>query len=243
MENTENFEKIHSEQIDVDAAFNVQIKNIFLRLAMMLLITAATILVIGMSQTILIALFSHMWVYTVICIAQLGIVFLMSSSLYTLSNNTLTALSIGYSILTGATLSIVVLFNLEAAILAFMITIILFIIMGTIGYVTNKPIYRAQNILYGTLLAVVIASFANLFIKLPILDLGIVIVGIILFCGYIVYDINRIKMETVYMLQDQNGLVQEEVMSKIAQLSALHLYLDIVNLFLYILRLLSRRRD
>lgn len=139
-----------------------------------------------------------------------------------------------YSFLTGLTVSaIFVLYPISSIIYVFLITSILFLIFGLIGYFTNIDLSKLGTILFMGLVGIILCSIINIFLKNETFDLATTIIAVIIFLGYIAYDINKIK----------RNYINIEDTDKLAIYGALELYLDFINLFIRLLNLLGKGKD
>ena len=139
-----------------------------------------------------------------------------------------------YSFLTGLTVSaIFVLYPISSIIYVFLITSILFLIFGLIGYFTNIDLSKLGTILFMGLVGIILCSIINIFLKNETFDLATTIIAVIIFLGYIAYDINKIK----------RNYINIEDVDKLAIYGALELYLDFINLFIRLLNLLGKGKD
>ena len=116
----------------------------------------------------------------------------------------------------------------------FFITAGTFAAMAFIGYTTKADLSSMGKYLLMALIGIIIASIVNIFLKNNMFELIISVLGVLIFVGLTIYDTQKIKQ----MLQYQDG---GEAAQKVALLGALSLYLDFINLFLYLLRLFGRR--
>ena len=112
-----------------------------------------------------------------------------------------------------------------------------FVVMALYGYVTKSDLTRIGNICLMALIGLIIATLVSMFWQNSMLQMIITYVGVILFVGLTAYDSQKIKR-----LLTANGIEVTEETQKIALLGALTLYLDFINLFLYLLRLLGDRK-
>ena len=150
---------------------------------------------------------------------------------------TATLAFIAYSVLNGATLSVIFLvYDLGSIGTTFLVTAGMFGAMSIYGYITGRDLSSWGNLLTMALVGVIIASLVNLFLKSDALMWIITYVGILLFVGLTAYDTQQIK-RMIY-----SDAEVDETMQKFALIGALSLYLDFINLFLYLLRLLGNRR-
>lgn len=171
----------------------------------------------------------------VLFIAELGLVFYTTARINRLSLTTATTLFIIYSALNGVTLSsIFMVYAMTSIAKVFFITAGTFGVMALYGSVTKTDLSRFGNLFLMALFGLIIATLANLFIKSSGLDLILSYVGVVLFVGLTAWDSQQIKRA----LSLQAGM--DESAQKVALLGALELYLDFINLFLYLLRIFGR---
>ena len=169
-------------------------------------------------------------------IAEFGLVMAISWGINKLSLTTATLLFVLYSVINGATLSLIfVAYSIGTISTVFFITAGTFAVMAFIGYVTKTDLTKLGKILFMALIGLVIATIVNIFVKSSGLDLILSYVGVLVFVGLTAYDTQKIKQ----MLWQAGNL--SEGAQKIALLGALSLYLDFINLFLYLLRIFGRR--
>lgn len=170
-------------------------------------------------------------------IAELGMVWYLSARIMSLSFSTAALLMGAYSVLNGITLSSVLLVYAEATVhAAFLSTAATFAVMSAVGYFTRTDLTRMGSMLFMALVGLIVATVVNMFLQSDGLTTIITYVGLLIFIGLTAYDTQKIK-HTLAM-QDQYAM-QVDV-RKIALMGALNLYLDFINMFLYILRLLDR---
>ena len=150
---------------------------------------------------------------------------------------TATLMFIAYSVVNGATLSVIFLvYDLGSIGLTFLVTAGMFGAMSLYGFLTGRDLSSWGNLLMMALVGIIIASLVNLFLKSEMLMWVVTYIGILLFVGLTAYDTQRIK-RMIYSEAEVDATMQ-----KLALLGALSLYLDFINLFLYMLRLLGNRR-
>lgn len=171
----------------------------------------------------------------IVMLCPLLMVIAMSWGLEKMSTGTLGILFILYSILMGISLSFIFLaYSSSTIVTCFVISAGMFAAMAIAGAVTQMDLSKFGSILLMALVGLVIASLANLFMHSSRMDWIISIVGVLVFSGLTAYDVNSIKRMGYYI--DEGS----ETASKISIYCALSLYLDFINLFLYILRIFSR---
>jgi FtsH-binding integral membrane protein len=144
-----------------------------------------------------------------------------------------------YSVVNGLTMaSIFLVYDVRSIAAVFFITAGMFAVMGIIGAVLKVDLSKMGTVLIMGVVGLIIASMVNMFfIKSGMMDLIVSWLGVIIFAGLTIYDTQRIKrmlMETDY---------PEETTQKIALMGALSLYLDFINMFLYLLRIFGGNRN
>ncbi|ERJ70105.1 hypothetical protein HMPREF1556_01685 [Porphyromonas sp. oral taxon 278 str. W7784] len=170
-------------------------------------------------------------------IAELALVWFLSSQIMKLSVPVATASFALYSVLNGLTLSLIFYIYTEASIAStFFVTAGTFGAMALFGYVTKRDLSRWGSLLYMALIGLIIASVVNWFLASATLMWITTYAGVLIFVGLTAYDTQKIKQ----MLWEAAG--DEELSKRVSLIGALGLYLDFINLFLYLLRILGRRR-
>jgi FtsH-binding integral membrane protein len=170
-------------------------------------------------------------------IGELALVLVLSAAVSRLSPVVAGMLFTGYAVLNGVTLSILLLIYTSSSIaLTFGVTACTFGIMTLYGYTTQRDLTKLGSLLFMGLIGLVLASLANLFFKNPAVYWIITYVGILIFVGLIAYDTQKLKRMSLAL--DEQG----QVTQKASILGALGLYLDFINLFLLLLRILGRRK-
>jgi FtsH-binding integral membrane protein len=172
-------------------------------------------------------------------IGELALVMALSAGIMKIHPSLAGVMFFAYAAMNGVTLSAIFLvYELGSIGMAFFVAAALFGAMSLIGYSTKKDLTRWRSYLMMGLIGLIIASIVNIFFASSGLDWIVSIVGVLLFLGLTIYDTQRIKAMTVQTMQ----MGDEAVAAKMGILGALRLYLDFVNLFLYLLRFLGRRR-
>jgi FtsH-binding integral membrane protein len=201
-----------------------------------LAITAATAWLIAGSPALVTAIIQNRLLFWGLMIAQLGIVFYLSARVEKLAASTAGLLFILYSALTGVTLSFVLLlYTGESVASTFVVTAGMFGGLAVYGTVTRRSLAGLGPLLSMGLIGVVLASFVGLFWHNDALQFVVSFVGVIVFTGLTAYDAQRLKEMSLTAPQDRIG--------SYAIVGALALYLDFVNLFLFLLRFTGYRRD
>ena len=127
----------------------------------------------------------------------------------------------------------------ESVIAVFLGTLVLFSVLAIYGYVTKEDLSKYRTYLMVGLIALVVMSIINVFLRSSQMDFILSIVGVVLFVIFTAYDVNRIKNQFTHSIVYEKEV---ELLDKIEIAGALTLYLDFINLFLYLLRLFGRRR-
>ena len=172
----------------------------------------------------------------VVMFAPLGLVMLMGFGFNKLSISTLMIVFILYSLLTGMSLSFIFLaYSASSITMTFFITAGTFGTMALLGYTTSTDLTKFGSILYMALIGIIIASLVNWFMQSEGLDYIISILGVLIFTGLTAYDVQKLKRIGAGVEYDG------ETKQKLIIMGALTLYLDFINLFLFLLRLFGSR--
>ena len=235
----QELEKIIRQQEMTNAStFKVLMRKVYLWMTLALMITGITAAGVANSPNILALIYSSQVVMWGIIIAEFGLVIYISARLEKLSLSTATTLFALYSILNGVMLSSIVLLYSTAIISkVFFITAGTFGVTALSGYATKKDLSSLGNILFMALIGLVIATIVNVFMKSAMFDLILSYIGVIIFVGLTAWDSQKIK----HMMMVQQDA--DESAQKLALIGALSLYLDFINLFLYLLRIFGRSND
>ena len=238
MANYENYMP-YSTALDTTESINAIFRKVYQYMAFGLILTALTAYFSASSTTMIHILFSSRVPTIVLCIAELGLVFAIGAGINRISASTARTLFFVYSFLNGLTCSAVLLvYTGESVYKAFISTAGMFGAMSLYGLYTKRDITTWGSFLIMGLWGIIIASVINIFIGSSTTEFVICIMGIIIFMGLTAYDTARIKMMAAsYDSRDEN------MTGKIAVIGALQLYLDFINIFLYLLRLFGTRRD
>jgi FtsH-binding integral membrane protein len=179
----------------------------------------------------------------ILVLAQLGTVFVLSLAVNRLSTGVATGLFIVYAALTGLTFSTLFLvYTAQSIATVFFITAGTFAVVSTYGFITKTDLTKLGNLALMALIGILIASVVNLFLRSDGLYWVISYVGVVVFVALIAYDTQRIKRMANGFAMAGEGGEMVELQSKASVLGALSLYLDFINLFLMLLRILGGRR-
>jgi hypothetical protein len=201
-----------------------------------LVITGLTAYGVATSPGVLQAIYSNQILFWGLIIAEFALVFGVSAAINRLSLTTATLMFILYSVINGALLSYIFLaYTASSIATVFFITAGTFGTMALIGYTTKTDLSSMGKILFMALIGLIIATIVNLFIKSSGFTLILSYVGVLIFVGLTAWDSQKIKQ---MLLQAPDA---SEASQKLALLGALTLYLDFINLFIYLLRIFGKR--
>ena len=220
-------------------AFGVLMRKVYVWMTLALAVTGLVAYGASHSYSMMEILFSNQAVFWVLAIIEIGLVIGLSAAINKLSFMAAAIMFIIYSVINGLTMSVIFLVYTESSIATtFFITAGAFAGLALIGYFTKKDLSVMGKFLMFALIGVIIASVVNIFLKSSGLEFGISIVGVLLFAGLTAYDSQKIKNMFLAYGDEVNDSTQ-----KLAVLGALTLYLDFINLFLYLLRFLGKARE
>ena len=213
-------------------------KSLYMQMAAALAVTGITAYFTSQSEAFWNMLATTPSILWVLLFAQLGLVFWLSARVMHMSISSATILFIAYSVLTGVTLSsIFMVYNIGTIATAFFVTAGTFFTMSLVGYTTRMDLSRLGNILYMMLIGLVIATVVNIFVASTTLYWITTYAGVIIFVGLIAWDTQKLRnLFLEYGSADEGG-------QKLALLGALTLYLDFINIFIYMLRIFGSNRD
>lgn len=237
-ENWYDVDSLRNKDFAMSTAFPALMRKVFVWMTLALAITGLTAYGVATSPTILSLIFSSKVTFFGLIIAEFALVFAISGAINRLSLSTATMLFILYSVINGATLSsIFFAFSVATIGKVFFITAGTFGAMALVGYTTKTDLTSIGKLLFMALLGIIIASVVNIFVASSGLDLILSYVGVLVFVGLTAYDTQKIKQMC------QAAPDAGESAQKLALIGALSLYLDFINLFLYLLRIFGNNRD
>ena len=224
-------------ELSMSQAFPVLMRKVYVWMTFALAITGICAYGVASSPGIINALYSNQAIMWGIVIAELALVFGISAAINRLSLTTATMLFVLYSALNGVMLSsIFMVYTTSSIASVFFITAGTFAVMAFIGYTTKTDLTSMGKILMMALIGMIIASLVNVFlVKSTGFDLILSYVGVLVFVGLTAYDSQKIKQ---MLLEAPDA---GETAQKVALLGALSLYLDFINLFIYLLRIFGKR--
>ena len=217
-------------------SFPALMSKVYLWMTLALVVTGMTAYYVASTPAILYAIVSNQIAFWGLFIGELVLVFVLSSRIMSLSFVTASLMFVIYSIMNGVFFSFILLAYTEQSIATtFLITAGTFAAMSLFGFVMKRDLSTMGRILFMLLIGLIIATVVNIFMKAEGLTLILNYAGVVIFVGLTAYDTQSIKQ----MLQEHGD---KEGADKIALLGSLSLYLDFINLFIYLLRFFGESR-
>lgn len=213
-------------------------RSVYLWMTLALAITGFASFVVASRQMLFQAVFGNRLVFWGLIIAEFALVVMLSARIHKMTAPTATMMFIVYSLLNGVVLSsIFLLYTAQSIANVFFITAGTFGVMSVYGMVTKSDLSKIGNICFMALIGLIIATVVNMFLKSEGMMLVISYIGVLIFVGLTAYDTWKIKNDI-----RQYGTEVNDMTQKLALMGALSLYLDFVNLFLYLLRIFGNRK-
>ena len=211
-------------------------RGVYLRMCSALVVTALTALLVAADGSLVYMMATNRILFWGLIIAEFGIVFALSGALHKMSAGVASLLFYAYAVLNGIVFSMLFyVFDIASLAQTFFITAGVFGAMTVYGYFTKSDLSKIGSILVMALFGLIICIIVNIFLKSSGLDWIISFAGVAIFIGLTAWDTQKIKQMIAYDGGANTG--------KIATLGALSLYLDFINLFLYLLRFFGGSRD
>jgi len=224
------------EQLSMSSAFPVLMRKVYVWMTLALVITGFTAYGVATSPGVLQLIFGNQILFWGMIIAELALVIGVSAAINRLSLTMATLMFILYSVINGALFSsIFLIYTASSIATVFFITAGTFGVMALIGYTTKTDLTSIGKYLFMALIGLIIATLVNMFIKSEGFTYILSYIGVLIFVGLTAYDSQKIKQ---MLLQAPDA---GEGAQKLALLGALTLYLDFINLFIYLLRIFGRR--
>lgn len=172
-----------------------------------------------------------------IVLCELGVVIFLTGRIHKMSVSTARGAFLLYSVLNGITFSVFLWqFDPTSVVLAFGTTSAIFIVMAGYGYVTKTNLLKLRGFFTIAIVGLIVVSIINLFLGSESLYYFISYAGVAVFTGLIAYDVQKLKSLAAISMEN------EELAQKCVIMGALHLYLDFINLLIYLLRIFGKRR-
>ncbi len=214
--------------------FNAYLSKVFAWMFAGLALSFATAYATANSPTILRLLFSSTLSMIVLVVIELGLVITLSRNITRYSYEKTIVLFMLYSFVNGLTLSFIfIAYRIGTISTAFISAAALFGAMAFYGKMTKRDLSPLRSFFMMGLIGIILASFINFLFKSPAMDFAISGIGVFVFAGLTAYDMQKLR----FYYNNSNG----ELSNNLAIMGALSLYLDFINIFLYLLRLFGRR--
>ena len=218
---------------------NTLFRKVYQYMALGLILTSLTAWLTVASPAMIQFFYGSRAPLIIAALAELGLVFYLSATIAKHSASTSLLLFGLYSVLNGITISVVLLvYTQESVYTAFLSTAGMFGAMSVYAMYTKRDITTWGSFLRMGLWGLIIAMVINMFVGSSVAETVISVMGIIIFMGLTAYDTAKIKS-----MAESSGMNDDESLGKVAVIGALALYLDFINLFLYLIRLFGKRRD
>lgn len=201
------------------------------------LLTTFMVAVAGYATGAIYFVFAIPYMHIILPVAELAVVIILSARLQKISIGAARALFFTYAVLTGVVFSAYFLiFEMASLILVFLMTSLYFAGMAAYGYFTKTDLSRLRPILVGGLIFLIVFGLLSLFLPFGAADRIVCLIGVAVFLGFTAYDTQKIQ-SYYYAFQNDAAMLE-----RASIISALGLYLDYINLFLYLLRFLGKNR-
>ncbi|MBU0991307.1 MAG: Bax inhibitor-1/YccA family protein [Proteobacteria bacterium] len=226
------------EQTRSDVGVNSFIASVYNWMAIGLAVTGGVAYAVSSNVNLVRLIAGNFMVLMILFAAELGLVFYLSARVQKIQASTATFLFVLYAALNGATLSLLFLIYTSASITStFFICAATFTACSIYGMVTKKDLTSMGGFMAMGLIGLIIASLVNMFFRSPMMHMIISYVGVLVFVGLTAYDTQKLK----HMAISQPAGLEEGVVRKGAIIGALTLYLDFINMFIFLLRILGNR--
>ena len=235
---TKNIYAYNPKETEQASVFSKLMRNVYRWMTFALAITGLTAACVAGNATLMQFILGNQAVFLGLIIAELVVAFTLIGRVSKLSFTNASLLFILYSILTGATLSTIFLvYEIGSIASTFFVTAGTFGAMSLVGYFTHKDLSKMGTYLIMALIGLIIATIANWFIASTTLDWGITYALVLVFVGLTAYDTQKIKV-----VWREHGMGLDESTQKLALMGSFTLYLDFLNLFLQLLKILGKRK-
>lgn len=206
-------------------------KKVYMWMFIGLLLTFATGYFVSINENMAYKVYNLYWVLAII---EIILVIVLSARIGKMNITTSRIMFLTYSFVSGLTFSSVfIAYDMRSIIIVFLISSLLFLIFAILGYITKLDLTSVGTFLLMVLIGIVICSIINIFVGNGTFEIVICSISILIFLGFTAYDVNKIKqLQDIYPDEDSLAIV-----------GALELYLDFINIFLDLLRIVANNRD
>jgi FtsH-binding integral membrane protein len=227
----------NQDQLNLTQNISVYLTKVYNWMAVALLLTGIVAYFTASSETLINTIVTNKIFFYGLIIGELLLVVYLSASVNKISSFNATLLFLLYAVLNGLTFAVIFLvFTSESISSTFLITAGTFGAMSLYGYFTKSDLTKIGSLAFMALIGIIIASVVNIFLHSTFLYWVVTYLGVVIFIGLTAYDTQKLKAIAV------KGFNSDENMEKSAILGALTLYLDFINLFLFLLRIFGNRK-
>lgn len=235
MDNERLYDSMTSGAGVSDRSTNVMLSKVYWWMFGALTVTGLTALYVSNSMSMLQFIFADKWTFLILVAVELGLVIGLSAALDRISALTATLMFLLYSVINGMTLSsIFIIYDIASIARTFFVSAGIFAAMAVVGSITKRDLTKIGTVCIFAVIGLIVVTLINFFIGSTMLEMVVSGIGVVVFLGLTAYDSQKIKA----ML---HNAPENDATSKIAVYGALELYLDFINIFLYMLRFLGRR--
>jgi FtsH-binding integral membrane protein len=225
------------EQIGIKSYQALYMTKVYNWMALALFVTGIVAYITATTPQMINYIIGSKLLFYGLILGELGLVIYLTAAIRKMSQTTAIASFLIYSVLNGLTLSVIFLVYTTSSIsTTFFVTAGTFAAMSFYGYTTKKDLTSIGNMAFMALIGIIIASIVNFFLKSEMMYWIITYLGVAIFVGLTAYDTQKLKEI------GSRGFSDQENMEKMSVLGALTLYLDFINLFLFLLRILGDRK-
>jgi len=231
-------ESARLQRTQTHVTVNSFIRSVYNWMAIGLALTGFVAYFVANSPSLLQMIVGNQIVFFGLIIGELGLVFYLSSRIQKIEAGTATALFVLYAALNGATLSVIFLaYTMSSIASTFFICAATFTACSVYGMITKRDLTSLGGFMFMGLIGIIIATVVNLFIQSSAMNMIISYIGVLVFIGLTAYDTQKLKQMAVTQPAGLDGAV----VRKGAIIGALSLYLDFINMFLFMLRIFGGR--
>ena len=229
--------------VRVDEGLRAYMSRVYGLMAGAMALTGAVAYGIGTNETLVAAIYGTPLVWVVI-LAPLAMVFFLAARIHRMRATTAQTLFWIYAALVGASISSIFVIYTDVSIAkTFFITAIAFLGLSLYGYTTKRDLSAMGSFLIMGVIGIVVAMIVNMFLASAALDFAISVLGVLIFAGLTAYDTQKIKNTYLGIAQIGRQRGGAEIREKSAIMGALSLYLDFLNMFLFLLYFLGMARE
>ena len=221
----------------IDLGLRTHMNKVYGLMAVAMIITGAVAFAVGTTPALVKAIFGT-WLQWVVMLAPLGVVFMFGAKIHSMSVATAQLVFWVFAALIGLSISyIFVVYTGISIAQTFFTTAVAFAALSLYGYTTKRDLTAMGSFLFIGLVGIIVASIANWFFQSPVMHLAISAIGVLIFAGLTAYDTQNIK-NTYLQFRSAYG---EDYAEKMGVMGALSLYLNFLNMFMFLLQFMGNR--